>query len=76
MEELQKDLDDWVQKYNTERTHQGKHCFGRTPMECFCGEKHKAQEKMIGFENSFPQEQKAAASETQAATFNLEIARI
>ena len=29
---LQKDLDDWMQYYNTERTHQGKMCCGRTPL--------------------------------------------
>ncbi len=33
MEELQKDLDEWMEYYNNERTHQGKMCCGRTPME-------------------------------------------
>lgn len=33
LEELQKDLDDWVDNYNNERTHQGKMCCGRTPMQ-------------------------------------------
>jgi transposase len=33
MEELQKDLDEWIESYNNERTHQGKMCNGRTPME-------------------------------------------
>ena len=33
MEELQKDLDDWIETYNNERTHMGKMCCGRTPME-------------------------------------------
>lgn len=75
-EELQSDLDKWLEKYNTERTHQGKHCFGRTPMECFLEEKQKAQEKMIGFEKTLPQEQIDAASATQAAIFNLETARM
>lgn len=55
IEELQRDLDEWVHKYNTERTHQGKHCFGRTLLGYFCGEKQKAQEKMIGFGNTFPE---------------------
>ena len=31
IEELQRDLDSWVFKYNHERTHQGKMCCGRTP---------------------------------------------
>lgn len=32
LEELQKDLDDWLDYYNNERTHQGKVCCGRTPI--------------------------------------------
>lgn len=32
LEELQKDLDEWLHYYNNERTHQGKMCCGRTPM--------------------------------------------
>jgi transposase InsO family protein len=33
LESLQKDLDEWLVYYNNERTHQGKVCLGRTPME-------------------------------------------
>lgn len=33
LEELQKDLDEWMKYYNNERTHQGKTCCGRTPLE-------------------------------------------
>lgn len=33
MASLQKDLDEWLAYYNNERTHQGKMCCGRTPME-------------------------------------------
>jgi transposase InsO family protein len=33
LDELQKDLDDWLYYYNYQRTHQGKMCCGRTPME-------------------------------------------
>ena len=33
IESLQFDLDEWLNFYNTERTHQGKYCCGRTPME-------------------------------------------
>ena len=32
LEELQKDLDAWLIYYNNERTHQGKMCCGKTPM--------------------------------------------
>jgi len=33
MDELQNDLDEWISFYNNERTHQGKICCGRTPMQ-------------------------------------------
>ena len=35
LEELQQDLDDWIKYYNNDRTHQGKMCCGRTPIETF-----------------------------------------
>ena len=41
LEELQSDLDKWLEEYNTKRTHQGKMCCGRTPLETFIdGKKH------------------------------------
>lgn len=33
LESLQKELDSWIDYYNNERTHQGKICNGKTPME-------------------------------------------
>ena len=33
IEELQNDLDEWINYYNNDRTHQGIMCCGRTPME-------------------------------------------
>jgi transposase InsO family protein len=47
LEELQTDLDEWVSDYNTERTHQGKRCQGRTPMQTFLDGKEVAIEKMV-----------------------------
>lgn len=44
--ELQKDLDDWLEYYNHQRTHQGKMCCGRTPMETFLDGKKIWQEKV------------------------------
>ncbi len=76
IEDLQKDLDEWLNKYNKERTHQGKHCLGLTPMECFNRDKEKAQDKMIGFENCTTQEKEAAAAKPEAAIFNLETTRL
>ncbi|MBK82519.1 MAG: IS481 family transposase [Gammaproteobacteria bacterium] len=35
LEELKQDLDDWIKYYNNDRTHQGKMCCGRTPIEKF-----------------------------------------
>ena len=52
IDELQKDLDGYLDEYNYERTHQGKRCMGLTPMECFMQNKHLAQVKMIGFDNN------------------------
>lgn len=46
LDELQKDLDDWIVQYNHERTHQGKMCCGRTPMETLLSGKKLWQEKV------------------------------
>jgi hypothetical protein len=35
LEEIQADLDDFLKYYNTQRTNQGKHCKGCTPMDTF-----------------------------------------
>lgn len=45
LETLQKDLDEWLQYYNNERTHQGKICCGRTPMETLLDGKKIWKEK-------------------------------
>ena len=45
--ELQSDLDTWVAEYNQVRTHQGRWCFGKTPMQTFLDALPIAQEKMI-----------------------------
>ena len=41
------DLDEWLHYYNNERTHQGKMCCGRTPMETLIDGKQIWQEKFI-----------------------------
>ena len=48
LDELQKDLDDWIDYYNNERTHQGKMCCGRTPMETLLDGKRIWMEKNLG----------------------------
>jgi transposase InsO family protein len=46
IEQLQKDLDEWIIFYNTQRTHQGKMCNGRTPMQTFLDGKQIWKEKV------------------------------
>lgn len=46
IDELQKDLDDWLNYYNHQRTHQGKMCCGRTPMQTLLDGKIIWQEKV------------------------------
>ena len=45
IEDLQTDLDEWLDYYNNERTHQGKMCCGRTPMETLLDGKRIWKEK-------------------------------
>ncbi len=45
--ELQADLDLWIKSYNEERPHQGRWCFGKTPMQTFLDAIPIAREKMI-----------------------------
>jgi transposase InsO family protein len=45
--ELQSDLDVWFRSYNEERPHQGRWCYGKTPMQTFRDAIPLAQEKMI-----------------------------
>lgn len=47
LEMLQKDLDEWLDNYNNERTHQGKMCCGRTPMETLIDGKQIWAEKNL-----------------------------
>lgn len=47
IEELQQDLDVWIKLYNEERSHQGKWCYGKTPMRTFLDSADMAREKTI-----------------------------
>ncbi len=47
LEELQADLDGWLREYNQERSHSGKYCYGKTPMQTFLDSKRLAQDKML-----------------------------
>lgn len=47
IDELQNDLDEWLQYYNNERTHQGKMCCGRTPIQTLVDGKQLWKEKFF-----------------------------
>jgi IS1 family transposase len=47
IQELQTDLDRWMHYYNQDRTHTGKYCFGKTPMQTFEDSIQIAKEKLI-----------------------------
>jgi len=46
IEELQTDLNNRLRYYNDQRTHTGKHCYGKTPMQTFLDAKPMAREKL------------------------------
>lgn len=47
LEDLQTDLDEWMNYYNNERTHQGKMCCGRTPIDTLIDGKQIWAEKNL-----------------------------
>jgi hypothetical protein len=51
LEELQKDLNEWLQVYNTQHPHQGKRCQGRTPLTTFLENLPLEKEKLLDMNN-------------------------
>jgi transposase InsO family protein len=47
LEELQADVDAWMQGYNAERTHSGKYCYGKTPLQTFIESATLAYDKQL-----------------------------
>lgn len=47
LEELQADVDAWINEYNQQRTHSGKYCFGKTPMQTWHDSKSSALDKQL-----------------------------
>ena len=47
LDEIQEDVDKWIEEYNKERTHSGKYCFGKTPWQTFLDSKKLADDKML-----------------------------
>jgi transposase InsO family protein len=48
IEGLQADLDAWLRDFNEQRPHQGRWCFGKTPLKNFLDSLTLAKEKMVG----------------------------
>jgi transposase InsO family protein len=47
IDELQADLDLWIAEYNEHRSHQGRWCYGKTPMQTFLDALPLAKEKIM-----------------------------
>ena len=47
IDQLQVDLDAWLKEYNEHRPHQGRWCFGKTPLQTFIDSVPLAKEKLI-----------------------------
>lgn len=47
IDELQRDLDAWLVEYNEQRPHQGRWCFGKTPLQTFLDSLDLAKEKIL-----------------------------
>ena len=47
IEDLQQDLDAWLEEYNEARPHQGRWCYGKTPMQTFLDSRPLAKEKVL-----------------------------
>lgn len=69
IEEMQKDIDHWISLYNNERTHSGRYCFGKTPMQTFSDSKELAKAKdlnnLFGQINNFNLSDKADVSSAE-----------
>jgi hypothetical protein len=47
IDQLQTDLDQWIDYYNNQRPHSGRYCYGKTPMQTFADAIPLAKEKMV-----------------------------
>lgn len=69
LEEMQKDIDQWIQLYNNERAHSVRYCFGKTPMQTFIDSKELAKSKdvnnLFGQNNNFKLSDKAEVNSAE-----------
>ena len=54
LEAMQAYLDGFLDEYNTQRPHQGRWCYGKTPMQTFLDSLELAKEKQIASRASTP----------------------
>lgn len=47
LEQLQADLDEWMNYYNNNRPHSGRYCYGKTPMQTFIESLPLAKQKLL-----------------------------
>lgn len=47
LEQLQADVDEWLEVYNRERPHSGRYYYGKTPLQTFRDSKHLADQKQL-----------------------------
>ena len=47
LDDLQQDLDNWMNYYNHERPHSGRYCYGKTPMQTFNESITLAKQKLL-----------------------------
>jgi len=47
LQQLQADLDRWMEEYNRDRPHSGKYCFGKPPMQTFLDSRPLAWDKVL-----------------------------
>ena len=47
LDELQADVNKWMESYNAERTHSGKYCYGKTPLQTFIESATLAYDKQL-----------------------------
>lgn len=47
VEQIQQELDVWIDWYNKERTHSGKYCYGKTPWQTMLDSKHLSLDKQL-----------------------------
>lgn len=66
LEELKTDLNHWLMKYNEQRPHSGRYCYGKTPMQTFRETLHIAAEKTIPATSTEPDLSDSEATNSEA----------